>query len=170
MTTPTNPSELFSPFLPAFVIIPDDNERLRTFLQEKFSAISDVVNDKMIGAFTQNAQEFSGAKWSYDTTKKVRSGFQTVARITSWISQTIPMPIGDIGPQWVASQIYATANLPCTAIGANDGDYFSFYGAGNPHIQFTVSDTQIVITTDGSTAAYSGFIVISYIRDGDDEP
>lgn len=170
MTTPTNPREPFVPWIPAFVTVPTDQERTRTFLQEKFSQHADVINDKMIGAFTQSSEEFSGAKFSYDTTKKVRNGYQTFARIKSWIPQTIPMPIGDVNPQWVASQIYGTANLPCTAVGAGNGIYFSFFSQGDARIQFTVSDTQIVITTNGTTAAYSGFIFISYIRDGDDEP
>jgi len=165
MTTP-NPSELFTPFLPATFVIPEDPERLRTYLNEKLSAISDVVNDKTIGAFTQSSEAINGNKYIYDTSKKVRNGYQSVARIKSWVPQTIPMPIQDVNPQFVIAQVWGSASKPCSKTGQGDGEYFSFFGAGDPRIQFTMTDTTITITTNGSTAAYQGFIFIVYVRDG----
>ncbi len=166
MTTPTNPIEPFTPFLPSTFNIPEEEDRLKTWLGEKFSQVSDVVNDKKIGAYTQDAESLNGEKWSYDTTKKIRNGYQAVARIKSFTSQTIPLPIQDVNPQFVISLVYGSASLPCTSVGANDGDYFSFMAMGDSRISFSMSDTQIIITTDGLRAAYSGFIVIEYIRDG----
>lgn len=166
MTIPTNPSELFTPFLPSTYNLPEENDRWKEWLGSNLSDISDVVNDKKIGAYTESAQNFNGEKWIYDTTKKVRNGYQSVLRITSFIPGTYPLPILQVNPQFVISHIWGSASLPCTAIGAGDGDYFSFMNQGNTRIQFTMSDTQIVITTNGTTAAYSGFIVIEYIRDG----
>lgn len=166
MTTPSNPIEPFSPFLPATFTIPEEEDRLHTFLIDQFSAISDVVNDKKIGAYTQNSDSVNGEKWSYDTTKKVRGGYQSMARIKSFINQSIPMPIPDINPQFVISLTYGSASKPCTAVGAGDGDYFSFMPKGDSRISFTMTDTTITITTDGLRANYQGFIVIHYIRDG----
>jgi len=166
MTTPTNPSNLFSPFLPTTVNFPEEEERLKTFLVDTFAQYADVVNDKTIGAFTQDTESFNGEKWVYDTTNKIRNGFQAIARITSFVPQTIPLPINDVNPQLIMTHVYGTASLPCTAVGANDGVYFSFFSQGDARIQFTVSDTQINITTNGTTAGYQGFIVLMYVRDG----
>ncbi len=162
---PTNPSELFSPFLPATYNIPEDESKLREFLNERLSAISDVSNDKMIGSFTQNTQDFSGAKFIYDTTKKVRNGYQTLIRVLSFIPQVITLPF-QINPQFIISEVYGSASLPCSAIGAGDGVYFSFMSQGDARIQFQMTDTTITITTNGTTAAYQGFIIISFIHDG----
>jgi len=166
MTTPTNPQENFTPFLPTTINYPEEQERLKTFLVDLFSSYADVINDKTIGGFTEDSQEFNGEKWSYDTTKKIRNGYQAIARIESFTPQTIPLPITDVNPQLIMTHVYGTASLPCTAVGANDGVYFSFFSQGDARIQFTVSDTQIVITTNGTTAAYQGFIVLMYVRDG----
>ncbi len=167
MTIPSNPIETFTPFLPSTFNVPEEEDRLKTWLGEKMSQVSDVVNDKIIGAFTQDAESINGTKWSYDTTKKIRNGYQAIARIKSFTNGlVIPMPIGDINPQWVVSLVYGSASLPCSAVGIGDGDYFSFMAMGDSRISFTMSDTIITITTDGLRAAYSGFIVIEYIRDG----
>jgi hypothetical protein len=166
MTSTPNPNELFTPFLPTTYNIPEDYERLQIFLDDNLSDISNVVNDKMIGAFTQDVENFSGAKFSYDTPKKIRNGYQSIVRITSFIPQTIPLLIKNINSQFVMSLVYGTANLPCTKVGANDGIYFSFFSQGDARIQFTVSDTQIIITTNGTTASYQGFIILNYVRDG----
>src|SRR5574338_378915 len=85
--------------------------------------------------------------------------------------QKIPMEINvfpppDINPQFVVTNIWGSASKPCSAVGAGDGDYFSFYSEGNSKITFTMSDTQIVITTTMDMTAYSGFIIIEYVRDG----
>ena len=166
MTTPTNPISNFTPFLPSTFNVPEEEDRIRSYIGEKFSQVSDVVNDKMIGAFTQNTENYSGAKFAYDTTTKIRNGFQAIARIKSFIPQTIPLPIMDVNPQLIMSHVYGTASLPCSAVGAGDGDYFSFFCEGSPRVQFSVSDTQIIITTNGTTANYQGFIILSYVRDG----
>ena len=167
MTTPTNPQNLFSPFLPATYNIPEDEERLRVFLNETLSANSDVTNDKMIGSFTQDTENFSGAKFIYDTTKKVRNGFQAIARVKSFTNGLIiPLPVKDVNPQFIVSHVWGSASLPCTSVGAGDGVYFSFFSQGDARIQFQMTDTTLTITTNGTTAAYQGFIVIEYIRDG----
>ena len=166
MTTPTNPSELFTPFLPSTYNIPEEEDRLKIFLVDNFSDFADVINDKKIGTYVQDAESFNGDKFFYDTTKKLRNGYQAIARFKSFVSGSFPMPIQDINPQWVISQVWGSASKPCTAVGAGNGDYFSFYGEGNSKIQFTVSDTTIVITTAVDMSMYSGFIIFEYIRDG----
>lgn len=166
MTTPTNPQELFTPFLPSTYTVPEDEERRRTFLVDKFSAIADVVNDKKIGAYTQDAESLNGEKWSYDTTKKIRNGYQAIARVTSFVTGAIPMPIPNVNPQFVITNVWGSASKPCTAVGAGNGDYFSFFSEGNTNISFTMTDTTINITATGPMSAYSGFIVVEYIRDG----
>ena len=175
MTTPSNPQAPFTPFLPAFIQIPEDQERLRTFLQEKLSQHADVVNDKKIGAYTQQAESLNGEKWTYDTTKKVRNGYQVIARIPAFpntgvltltLTSTPQYPLTDVNPQFAVTNIWGSASKPCSAVGAGDGDYFSFYSEGNSKVSFTMSDIQIVITTTVNLSAYSGFIVIEYLRDG----
>lgn len=162
-----NPSELFSPFLPSTFTVPEEEDRRRTFLVDKLSLISDIVNDKKIGLYLQDAEAFNGEKWFYDTTKKTRNGYQAIARITSFVTGDIPMPIPNINEQFVITLSYGSASKPCSAVGASDGDYFSFFSEGNTNIQFTMSDTIIHITAAGPMADYSGFIVIHYLRSGD---
>lgn len=163
---PTNPGELFTPFLPTTYNVPEEDDRQKIFLQDTFNNFADIVNDKMIGSFTQNSENFSGATFIYDSTKSQRNGYQVIARILSFVPQTIPLPVNNVNPQFIMTHVYGTASLPCSAVGAGDGDYFSFFCEGSPRIQFSVSDTQIVITTNGTTAAYQGFIILSYVRDG----
>lgn len=166
MSTPSNPQEPFSPFLPATYIVPEEEDRRRTFLVDKFSQIADVVNDKVIGAFTESVENQNGMKWAYDTTSKVRSGFQAIARVKSFVTGPIPMPIKDVNSQFIISKTWGSASKPASSVGAGDGDYFTFLSQGDARISYTMSDTTINITTDGARAAYSGFIVIEYIRDG----
>lgn len=166
MTTPTNPINPFSSFLPSTYNIPEEEDRVREFIGATFSEISDVINDKKIGAYTENTQSENGNKFSYDTTKKVRNGFQAIARIKSFVPQTIPLPITDVNPQFIISLVYGSASLPCSAVGAGDGNYFSFMPRGDSRIFFDMSDLTITISTDGARAAYQGIIVIEYIRDG----
>lgn len=163
---PTTPNEDFTPFLPTTYNIPTEEEDFRRFLNEVFCNNADVVNDKKIGGYTQDAESFNGEKWNYDTTKKTRNGYQVIARITSFVPQVIPMPIGNINPQFVITHVWGSASLPCTFVGAGDGRYFSFFEQGDARIQFVMTDTTITITTNGLMAAYSGFIVIEYLRDG----
>lgn len=162
---PQNPSNLFTPFVPTTYDPPNEEDRLNVFLSEKFSQFAYVINDKLIGAFTDGVQSFSGGKWSYDTTRKIRNGYQAIFRVTSFIPQTITIPF-QISPQFIISEVFGSASLPCSSIGAGDGDYFSFMAQGDARIQFTMNDTQIVITTNGTTAAYQGFIVLFFIHDG----
>ena len=161
----SNPSELFSPFLPTTFNIPEEEDRLKTFLNEQFANNADVINDKKIGTYVQNAQNFNGEKWFYDSTKIIRNGYQVIARITSFVNQTIAMPVS-VNPEFVITLAYGSASKPCSATGAGDGDYFSFMAAGDSRISFTMSDTQITITTDGMRSDYSGFIIIHYLRNG----
>lgn len=162
---PEDPSNLFTPFLPSTYTVPEEQDRMRVFLSDTFSQLSDVINDKKIGTYTQETEALNGTVWIYDTTKKVRNGYQCISRINSWQSTTIPMPIPNINPQFIITQAYGSASKPCSSVGAGDGDYFSFFSEGNSRIQFTMSDTQIVITAPGMSA-YNGFLVIEYIRDG----
>lgn len=163
---PTTPQNDFTPFLPTTYDFPKDEALIAEFITENLANFADVVNDKKIGAYTQSSESQNGCKWAYDSTKKIRNGFQAIARVTSFTSQTIPMPIGNINPQFIISLAYGSASKPCSAVGAGDGDYFSFFSRGNANISFTMSDTQIVITTTIDLSAYSGFFVIEYIRDG----
>lgn len=166
MTTPNNPINLFTPFLPSTFNTPEEEDRLKPWLGQKLSEISDVVNDKKIGTYVQNSENFNGELWIYDTTKKVRNGYQAILRIPSFVPGTYPVPILNVNPQFVITHVWGSASLPCTEVGENDGDYFSFLNEGNTRIQFTMSDTEIEVTTDGTTANYSGFIVIEFLRDG----
>lgn len=166
MTTPTNPINLFTPFLPSTFNLPEEEDRFKEFLGSTLSAISDVTNDKKIGFYIQDAESFNGEKWIFDTTRKVRNGYQAILRITSFVSGTYPLPIVNVNPQFIVTHVWGSANLPCTSVGAGDGRYFSFYGQGNADIQFIMTDLSIILTATAPMANYSGFIVIEYIRDG----
>jgi hypothetical protein len=172
MTNPTNPMDPFSPFLPTTYNIPQDDD-LKSFLNDSFCRISDVVNDKKIGPYTQTVENQNGEKWFYINTKTTRNGYQTIAYIPSYTNPLVltltsdpQFPIQNIDPQFVITQLYGTASKPCSKVGAGDGDYFSFTNEGNSKISFTMSDTQIVITTTVNLTAYKGFIVIHYLRNG----
>lgn len=165
-TQPNNPSNLFTPFLPATFNIPEEEDRLRTFLNDKFSAVSDVVNDKRIGIFVDNTENFNGEKWWYKTTQVTRDGYQAILYFSSFVSGSYPLPIPNVNPEFIVTQVWGSASKPCTATGAGNGDYFSFMAMGDTRISFTMSDTTITLTTDGARAAYSGFIVIQYLRNG----
>jgi len=174
MTTP-NPSELFTPFLPSTFVVPEEEDRRRTFLSDKLSMISDVVNDKKIGSYTQAAESQNGEKWSYKTTSKVRNGVQAIAYIPSFpntgvltltLTSTPQFPIQGIDPNFVVTLVYGSASKPCSAVGAGDGNYFSFMAQGDARVSFVMSDNQLVITTTIDMTAYSGFIVVQYLRDG----
>jgi len=173
--TPKNPQESFTPYLPTTFNIPEEQDRIRVFLYDRFAQISDVVNDKVIGAFTQNTESINGKKWSYDTTKKSRAGYQAIARIPSFpntgvlvltLTSNPQFPITNINPQFVISLVHGSASKPCTSLGAGDGDYFSFMSQGDSRVSFTMSDNTITITTTVDLSAYSGFLIIEYIRDG----
>lgn len=170
----TNPSNLFSPFLPSTYNVPEEDDRLKAFLGEKFSSFSDVINDRKIGVITQEAENFNGEKWFYKTTKKTRNGYQTIVYISSFTFPTMiitltsvpKFPIQNIDPNFVVTHVWGSASKPNTAIEAGDGDYFSFMAQGDSRVSFTMSDTTITITSTVDLSAYSGFIVIEYLRDG----
>lgn len=178
MTAPSNPSELFSPFLPTTYNIPEEEDRVDVFLQDTFAQVSDVVNDKTIGTFVQSAQNFSGEKWWYKNPKITRNGYQVISWIESFpnagtmtldAESDPPYPILDVQPEFVVTHVWGSASLPCDSPDntvAGTGDYFSFYGEGNSKINFTMSNKQIVITTTVDMSGYSGFIVIQYLRNG----
>lgn len=166
MTTPSNPIEPFSPFLPTTYNIPKEKDRIEVFMVDTFADIADVVNAKRIGNYTQDAETQNGCKYAYDTTKKVRNGAQAIARIKSFKTESIPLPIKDVNPQFIISLVYGSASKPCSSVGAGDGDYFSFMSQGDARIQFTMSDTTLNITATAPMAAYQGLIIIEFIRDG----
>lgn len=177
MTTPEkdNPSGTFTPFLPTTYNFPEEDDRLRTFLIDQFSQFADVINDKKIGNYTQNAPSLNGEKWAYDTTSKVRNGYQVIARISSFPNtSTIVLtktsdpqyPINEVGTQFIVTNVWGSASLPCSAIGAGDGVYFSFYSRGDPRITFDMTDTTITITTTVDLSDYQGFIIVEFLNDG----
>ena len=172
---PTNPQNDFTPFLPSTYNIPEEDDRLKEYLGTTFSDFSDVINDKKIGAYVQAVPQQNGEDWSYITTSKIRNGFQSIAYIPSLPNagilvltrSTIPQyPIDNINNQFVISMSYGTASRPCSAVGAGDGDYFTYMNRGDPRISWDMSDTTITITTTVDLSAYSGFIVVHFIRDG----
>ena|ERR1700679_300181 len=172
---PTNPSNLFSPFLPATFNIPEEEDRFRVFLNDKLSAISDVVNDKTIGLYIQQTESFNGEKFFYITTTDIRNGYTVIAYIPSYPntgtlvltgSSTPMFPLTNINSQFVITDLYGTASLPPTAVGAGNGNFIKFNNQGDSRISFTMTDTTITITTTTNLSAYSGFIVIKYLRDG----
>lgn len=166
MSSPTNPKEPFSPFLPSTYTVPEEEDRRRSFLSETFSQLSDVVNDKVIGAFTDGVENQNGTKWSYDTTAKTRAGSQAIARVKSFVTGPIPMPIKGVNQQFIITKTWGSASKPASSVGAGDGDYFTFLPQGDTRIQYTMTDTTINITATAPMAAYNGFIIIEYIRDG----
>ena len=168
MTTPDqNPSEQFSPFLGTTLNIPEDKEQLNWFLNDQLSAYADVINQKVIGTFTPS-ENFNGQTWSYIKTNEQRNGFQAIVYLPNMTSQTITLtstpafPIKGIDANFVVTQVWGSASKPPTTLGT--GDYFSFMSQGNPNITFTMSDTQIVITS--ALVGYSGFIIMQYLRAG----
>jgi len=175
MTVPTNPQEPFSPFLPTTFNIPEEEDRRKSFLVDEFSNFADVINDKKIGVYLQAAETLNGEKWFYKTTGVTRNGYQAIAYIPSFPNSTtltltlttIPQfPIPNINPQFVVTHLWGSASKPNTTVGSGNGDYFSFMAKGDSRISFTMSDTTIVITTTTDLRAYSGFIVVEYLRDG----
>ncbi len=168
MTIPTNPINLFSPFLPSTFNMPEEEDRFKEYIGTTFSEVSDVVNDKVIGMFVENVENFNGHKFFYDTTKKLRNGYRFLLRIVSFPNTgvlVIPLPIV-VNPQFVVSQVWGSASKPCSAIGAGDGEYFSFYSEGNSRITFVMTDLNVTITTTADMTVYSGFIIVDYIKDG----
>lgn len=175
MTSNQNPSNLFTPFLPSTVNIPEEEDRRRSFLVDKFSTYAEIINDKKIGIVSNETENFSGGKYYYITTKKIRNGYQTMVHIKSLpnaailvlsLTSTPGFPIESINPEFVITHVFGSASLPNSAIGSNDGNYFSFHNRGDPRITFDMSDTEITITTIVDLSSYSAFFFIEYVRDG----
>lgn len=168
MTLPANPIEPFSPFLPSTYNIPEEEDRRRTFLVDKFSSHSDVINDKKIGVYLENAETFGGHKFWYDSTQITRNGYQFLARIKTYPANgSITLsPPPNINPQFMLIQAWGSASRPPVVLGDGTGDFFSFFGSGNPKVTFTFSDLAIVVTTVGLGTGYSGFIIIEYLHAG----
>lgn len=175
MTIPSNPQELFSPFLPTTYNFPEEDDRAKTFLQDQLAYHSDVINDKKIGVYLSETPTLNGNKHWYGNTKVTRNGYQSFIFIRSLpnngtltiTSASVPgFPVSDIQPQLLMWHMWGTASKPCSGIGAGDGNYFSFMNQGDSRISFTMSDTTIVITTTVDLSAYWGFIVCEFIRAG----
>ena len=178
MTTPSNPADSFTPFLPTTYNIPEDDDRHDVFLQDNFSSMSDVINDKTIGTMVVGNQNFNGEKWWYKNVKITRNGYQTFCYIPSYpnastltftLTDTDPnlvFPITGIDPEFMITLTYGTASKPPTSVGAGNGDYFTFMNQGDTRASWTMSDTTIVVTTTVDLTAYSGFIVIKYLHNG----
>ncbi len=175
MTTPISPQELFSPFLPTTYNIPEEEDRLKTYLNDNYARFADVINDKKIGAYTQAVSNQNGEDWSYKVTSKIRNGFQAIAYIPSLPNagvlvltrQTTPQyPIDDIDNHFVITLSYGTASKPPTSLNAGNGDFITFMNRGDPRIFFDMSDITITITTTVDLRAYSGFIVVHFLHDG----
>lgn len=169
---PTNPMELFTPFLPTTYNVPEVEDRLDVFLVDSLSNFADVINDKRIGTFTELTEAFNGEKWAYRITSKIRNGYQAIAYVPSLpntgtlVLTGSTFPIHNINQQFVVTQVWGSASKPPTAVGTGNGDFFSFFGQGNSKISFTLSDTTLTITTTVDLSAYIGLFVIQYLRDG----
>lgn len=174
MTTPSNPSELFSPFLPSTYTLPEDESRVKEYLSVNLSGMSDVINDKKIGQYVDGNSLQNGEEWWFKSTKINRNGFQAMAYIPSYPNATMltltlttdpRFPIQNINEEFVVTQTWGSASKPPTST-PNTGDYFSFFSEGDSRITYTMSDNQIIITTTTDMTAYSGFIVIEFLRRG----
>ncbi len=165
---PSNPISPFSPFLGSTYDLPEEADRLKTSLSDNFSLFADVINDKTIGAFTENVEVINGNDYGYDTTKRNRNGFQFMARIIEYPANGVitVLPPKNIDPHFVIAQVWGSASKPPSVTGAGDADFFSFFNEGSSKITFTFTDLLITITTTGLGTGYTGFIFIVYIRDG----
>jgi len=168
MTVPSNPQEIFTPFLPSTFNIPEEEDRLDVFLVDTLCDFSDVINDKKIGVYLQSAETLNGNKIFYDDPKITRNGYQFLSRIVSYPANgTITLPVPpNIDPHFVVFNVWGSASKPPSATGAGDGDFFSFYSQGNAKVTFTMSDLDITLTTTALGTGYTGFIIIDYIRNG----
>jgi len=178
VTIPTNPSELFTPFLPSTYNIPEEEDRLKSFLVDGFSGFSDVINDKKIGTYLSSRETFGGHKIWYANTKITRNGFQTFVYIKSLpntatqiitVTSSPEYPIQNVNSQLLMWHTWGTASRPATDPDNTvngTADYFSFSNEGDSRISYTFSNKQIVITTTTDLSAYYGFIVAEYIKAG----
>lgn len=158
--------ETFTPFLATDNNVPEEQDRLRTYLIDTFSRITYAVNPKKIGLYA-TAESLNGENWQYGNTtaqvKKTRNGYQIISFVPSLVSQTISQPVPNIDGNFIMTLCFGTATKPKTTAGT--GDYFSFMSEGDSRISFTISDTSIIITAAG-LSAYQGYIVQEYIKAG----
>lgn len=178
MTIPSNPSELFTPFLPTTYNLPEEEDRSRVFLVDRFSNFADVINDKRIGNYAQAAENFNGTKWGYGSTRIVRNGYQAIAfipslpnagSITLTATSDPAYPVPNVNGDFVVTQVWGSASRTFTdpdPSPTGNGDYFSFFSEGDSRISFTMTNKQIVITTTTDLSAYIGLIIVEYIRNG----
>lgn len=171
----SNPSELFTPFLPTTYNLPQEDDRQREWLGSKFSQIADVVNDKKIGSYLQANETFNGESWFYKSTGVIRTGYQAICYIPALPNATTVVitrnttpqyPIPSVNNELVITHLYGTASLPCSKTGAGDGDYFQYNNQGDARISFTMTDTTLTIVTTTDLSKYSGFIIAHYVRNG----
>ena len=175
MTVPTNPISPFSPFLPTTYNIPEEEDRVRTFLQDQLAQHSDVINDKKIGVYVEETSLLNGNEHWYANTKINRNGYQSFVFIKSLPNAGVMIinattdpafPILDINQEFLMWHMWGTASKPPSALSAGDGDFFSFMNQGDTRISFTMTDLIITITTTVDLTAYSCFLVFEFIRNG----
>lgn len=176
--TSTDPSELFTPFLPTTYNLPEEEDRLKVFLVDRFSNFADVINDKKTGNYSQAAENFNGTKWGYSSTRIVRNGYQALAFIPSLPNASSitldansdpAYPVPNVNGDFVVTNLWGTASktfVEPDASPTGNGDYFSFLNEGNSQISFTMTNKQLIITTTTDLSAYIGLIVVEYIRNG----
>jgi len=163
--TVSNPSN--SPFLPSTYNVPDEETSRIEWFGLTLSEITDVLNDKVIGIYVDNVENFNGNKFYYDSVRKARDGYRFILRIKSYPNTgvlVIPLPI-EVNEQFIVSQVWGSASKAPTSV-PNSGEYFSFFSEGNSRISFVMTEKQITITTTADMTAYSGFIVVDNIKDG----
>ena len=90
--------------------------------------------------------------------------FPNAGMMTLTLTSDPRFPINDINAEFVVTKTWGDASRPPTTPGT--GDYFSFFSEGDSRITYTMSDNQIIITTTTNMTAYSGFIVIEFLRRG----
>lgn len=172
---PIDPSNLFTPFLPASYNIPKEDDRLEVFLQDKLTIFADVINQKKIGTIVQASENFNGDTYFYRTTQITRNGYHALAYIpilpnTGTIvltRDTEPQfPIPNITNEFVISDLWGTASLPPSNTGSGNGNFIKFNNRGDPRIFFDMSDTTITLTTTVDLSSYIGLIFVTYIRNG----
>ena len=181
MTIPTNPAEIFSPFIPTTFNIPEDPDTFNNFLQDQFARHADVINDKKIGVYVEETPTLNGNKHWYANTKVTRNGYQSFVFINGLPNGTLPFPantlvinaattpaypINDVQPEFLMWHLWGTASKPPSTTGAGNADFFSFSNQGDSRISFVVSDTTITITTTVDLSLYYCFIVFEFIRAG----
>jgi len=175
MTTPSNPRETFTPFLPTTVNFPEEEDRLKTFLVDLFASYADVINDKKIGVYIEETPTLNGNKHWYANTKETRNGYQSFVFINGLPNAGVlvidansdpAFPIDNIQPEFLMWHIWGTCSKPPSALNAGDADFFSFSNQGDSRISFTMTDLVLTVTTTVDLTQYYCFIVCEFIRAG----